>query len=220
MKRLMHLLLVLALTSCAEEGNSSKSTPIAMSLGKDIQATVTVRGYDGEWINDPTIARLFDGNQNSWWTAPRTDCKHVFVFELRLSKPVFVRGVRIINHGDVLPMEAGVILNYPGDEEKTESIFFRAKLKGEKNQVLEVGQYQYPRLLKAGSVSLNIDGCYPREGKLEIAEIIFNFSDQSNFRPEILSPELKSKVKSLAEYASCTTLKPMRARKRKSIYLN
>lgn len=196
------LLLILGVMSCADAENDAGGASATVQLDRDTRAVVSVSyGYTGAQVNDPSIERLFDSNTNTWWAAKDPECG-VIRFNVTLEEPRYLMGVQLIFHGEILPETAGVALHYPGDEEDGGPVYFETQIEDNRQQTVDTAKQHYAHLLKAGSFRLDVMGCRPKVGKIEVSEIVFQISNQPTFRPELSASALIQQVKSLALYSS------------------
>lgn len=188
--------------ACTDVERGAAHAPVTVQLNQDTRATVSVRyGYSGVLIGDSTIERMFDGNSASWWTAKDAQCD-IIKFELNLETSKYLTGIRLAIHDGIFPKAAGIALHYPGDDEKGGPNYFETQFGNSQPKIVNIPEHHYARLLKAGSVRIDIMGCTPKNGKLEISEMTFQFSGLPTFNPEFSASAVLQTVKGLAEYSS------------------
>jgi hypothetical protein len=178
----------------------SNAQPIKVQLSKGVDATVTV-GYDNEHgrfalKNDTDLGRMFDGKPETYWISETKGCQKVG-FSIVKENPSYLKRVRIIHHGKIFPTVGSVIVDQTTSEDTYTKSGRDVKLDLSTNQELDVGEEYYPSVLKGRVFSLFLLDCNQAGGKLEIAEIKFEFSDTPTMKPVLTAKEIKTAVKAL-----------------------
>jgi hypothetical protein len=187
------------LVSCGAS-EQSNAQPIKVQLSKGVNAKVTV-GYDNEHghfalKDDAELGRMFDGKTDTYWTSETRGCRKVG-FSVVLEKPTYLKKVKIIHHGKIFPTVGSMIVDQSTSEDTYTKSGRDVKLDLDTNQELDVGKEYYPSVLKGSVFSLFLLDCNHAGGKLEIAEIKFEFSDAPTMKPELTAKEIKTAVKAL-----------------------
>jgi hypothetical protein len=197
--KILVIVCCICFASCSAS-EQSNIQPIKVQLSKGLNASVRV-GYDDEHGNfalkeDANLGRMFDGKADSYWISEPKGCEKVGIL-MTLEKPAYLRNVRITYHGKVLP-SIGVVTIDQSTSEDSHAVWSRHKrLSFGINQELNISDEYYPSVLRGRVLGLGLEQCNEFGGKLEIAEIKFEFSDTPTMRPELTKKEIKTAIRSL-----------------------
>jgi len=191
-----------SLVSC-RASEQSNARPISVQLSEGVGAIVSV-GYDDEhghfaFKEDANLGRMFDGKTDTYWTSETRGCHKVGI-SVVLEKPAYLKRVRIIHHGKIIPTVGSVIVDQSTSEDTYSESGSDVKLDLGMNQELDVSKEYYPAVLKGHVFTLFLLNCNQAGGRLEIAEIKFEFSDMPTMKPTLTAENIKAAVKAVARY--------------------
>lgn len=194
------LFLLTTLMGCsAEEKIANNVNPVQVQLGSIIKANIAI-GYDenGRYKlkDDATVVRMFDNNNETWWTSDSSGCQKVGV-SVYLDKPAYFKKATIFHHGKVVPLLGSLTVAQSASEDSFEVWSRNINLAKNSIQLLDFTGEYYPLVLRGGVFIIFLKECNVTNSKLEISEIKLEFSDLPTMKPQMTIQEVITNVKKL-----------------------